>query len=236
MHTALLPEQLCVTVDILALRVDGGRLHLLLFQRSAPPYQGCWALPGRFMEAGESAEAAAQALLNEMLPRQNAFTEQLYTFTDLNRDPRGRVISIAYLAILPPGSGQEAPLPDEPPWAWCAVEWKGEGLLLSCGDGKRLTPGDLAFDHEKIIETGVRRLQGKIDYTDIGFHFLTDPAHFSLSELQDVFQAVLNRPLDTSNFRRAILNRYEESGRITPTNQAEKRGRGRPAALYRFNP
>ena len=102
-------------------------------------------------------------------------------------------------------------------------------------EGETLAPGDLAFDHGKIIETGIERLRGKIDYTEIGFGFLENRDAFSLSELQTVFEAVLGETLDSSNFRRAILGRYEKTGQLTQTDQAEKRGRGRPAALYRFS-
>jgi hypothetical protein len=105
---------------------------------------------------------------------------------------------------------------------------------LTAADGTSLIGSDLAFDHGRIIETGVLRLQGKIDYTDIGFRFLNDTEAFSLSELQTVFEAVLDRPLDISNFRRFILGRYEKNGRMVQTEQAEKKGRGRPAVLYRL--
>ena len=95
-----------------------------------------------------------------------------------------------------------------------------------------LTGGDLAFDHGKIIETGIRRLRGKIDYTEIGFRFLANMGAFSLSELQNVFEAVLGEKIDKSNFRRTIINRYEKTGKLKQTDLPVRRGQGRPAALY----
>ena len=237
MAEVLSQAQVFVTVDLLPLTVREGRLNLLLGRRASPPFQGCWALPGKLVELTDSAETTARKLLSEMLPVADAFLEQLYTFTDLNRDPRGRVISIAYLAamswatlepILPPkGDGPRL----------FGVGLEGERLTLQDGDGLRLTGGDLAFDHGRIIETGVRRLRGKIDYTDIAFRFLDDPRAFSLGELQAVFEAVLDKSVDGSNFRRAIQNRYEETGRIAQigrTEQPRQRRRGRPAAMYRM--
>ena len=92
----------------------------------------------------------------------------------------------------------------------------------------------LAFDHGRIIDTGVQRLRGKIDYTDVGFRFLNDLNAFSLSELQTVFEAVQGKKLDNSNFRRAIRNRYEENGRLVQTAREDKQKRGRPALLYQL--
>ena len=237
MAEVLRQDQVFVSVDLLILTVRRGRLNLLLSRRNRPPFQGCWALPGKPVERSDSAEATAQKLLCQMLPIREAFMEQLYTFTELNRDPRGRVISIAYLAAVPwarlesmlPADGQGPRL--------FGVSLTGGALSLEGGEGLLLTGGDLAFDHGRIIETGVQRLRGKIDYTDIAFHFLNDPRAFTLGELQTVFEAVQEKTVDASNFRRTIQNRYEETGRIAQTDRAEaprKRGRGRPAAIYRM--
>ena len=94
-------DRIYVTVDVLPLSVYEGTLYILLSRRKDPPYQGRWALPGRFVKADESAEAAAGRLMHEMLPSGDGYLEQLYTFSELNRDPRGRVISMAYLQIIP---------------------------------------------------------------------------------------------------------------------------------------
>lgn len=233
MHGSLRQDQLYVTVDMLILMVREGALTLLLSRRSDPPYAGRWALPGRFIGLEESAEAAVKRLLEEMLPVKDAFLEQLYTFTEVNRDPRGRVISAAYLIIVPQKKLDAMLAERETGFRRFRVR-EENGLRLTGEDGTELTGGDLAFDHGRIIETGVLRLRGKIDYTEVGFRFLNDPEAFSLSELQTVFEAVLGRELDGSNFRRFIRKRYEETGRVIPTEREEKLKRGRPAALYRM--
>lgn len=233
-HRTLEPGRIHVAVDILICTVREGKLSMLLSKRQSLPFAERWALPGRLMGLDESAEAAQRKLLYEMLPVGEAYMEQLYTFTALNRDPRGRVISMAYIVILPwerlrqamgrPGCGMQC----------FAVSLDEHGLCLTASDGTVLTSGDLAFDHGEIIRTGVTRLRGKIDYTDVGFHFLNDMSAFSLGELQTIFEAVLGKSADSSNFRRWVRNRYEETGRIAQTAQAKQQGRGRPAALYRF--
>ena len=232
MHDHLSDSQLYVTVDLLILTVRSGELNLLLSRRTASPYEGRWALAGRFIGMDESAEASASRLLKEMLPIRNAYYEQLYTFTDVNRDPRGRVISTAYLVIVP--WGQLQPLMTEGKLAFeCfRVSLDEKGLKLHGDKGEELLSGDLAFDHGRIIETGINRLQGKVDYTDIAFRFLENPLSFSLGELQTVFEAILEEKLDSSNFRRTILGKYEKSGRLRQTSRTEQQGRGRPAALY----
>ena len=236
MGESLSQDQLFVSVDLMILTVREGRMDLLLSQRGNLPFMDRWALPGKLVEWEDSAEATALKLLRRMLPIREAFMEQLYTFTELDRDPRGRVISIAYLAAVPwtrlapmlPPDGQGPRLFD--------VSLAGGALSLTDGEGLRLNGGDLAFDHGRIIETGVQRLRGKIDYTDIAFHFLNDPRAFTLGELQAVFEAVLEKAVDGSNFRRTIQNRYEETGRIAQTiaQPPRRRGRGRPAAIYRM--
>ena len=232
MHRKLTPDRLHVAVDLLILTVKNGRLNLLLSRREQAPFAGFWALPGRIVEMDESAERAVSRLLGEMLPVPEPFMEQLYTFTQVGRDPRGRVISIAYLVIVPWGR-LKGVLEAEASGAACfQAVLDQEGLRLTGETGTILGSADLAFDHACLVQTGIQRLRNKIDYTDIGFAFLENQEAFSLSELQTIFEAVLDDKLDSSNFRRFILNRYEKTGRLAQTEQAEKRGRGRPAALY----
>ncbi len=235
MHDSLNEGQLYVTVDMLILTVWEGKLNLLLSRRKSAPYAGRWALPGRFVGLDESAETAARNLLDEMLPVQDAFLEQLYTFSEVNRDPRGRVISTAYLVIIPRNSLEALPEESRNSFTRFEIKKGTNGLRLTGEDGTVLIGSDLAFDHGRIIETGVQRLRGKIDYTDIAFRFLNDPAAFTLGELQTVVEAVLDKTVDGSNFRRTIQNRYEETGRIAQTDRAEApRRRGRPPAIYRM--
>ena len=234
MHDSLNHDQLYVTVDMLILTIRDGKLQLLLSRRTGAPYAGRWALPGRFVGLDESAETAVRKLLEEMLPVRDAFLEQLYTFSEVNRDPRGRVISTAYLVIVPPNKLDELPENTGTNFVRFEVKEEEEGLKLAGEDGTSLIGSDLAFDHGRIIETGVVRLQGKIDYTDVGFRFLNDLDAFSLGELQTVFEAVLGKKLDSSNFRRFIRNRYEETGRMVLTDREDKQKRGRPASLYQL--
>ena len=234
MHESLTPHEMPVAVDAVILAVRRGRLRVLLSRRTAPPYRGCWALPGRFIGREESAEKALRALLQQMLPVNGAYLEQLYTFSAINRDPRGRVISIAYLVILPGGEAAET----EAAHGMKAFDLRTEGsaLRLNADDGTELAASDMAFDHAGIVETAVRRLRGKIGYTDIAFRFLADMESFSLSELQTVFEAVMDRPTDSSNFRRMIRTQYEKEGRVIRTEKEDKQGPGRPSVLYRFRP
>lgn len=235
MHRTLPPDQLHLSVDELILTVRDGRLTALLSRRASPPCEGSWALPGRLVGLTESAEEAAQQLLGEMLPGISAYSEQLYTFTQPQRDPRGRVATIAYMILLPWERLEPALCQPETMLRCFAIVHTEEGVVLRSDEGLLLKPDEMAFDHGLILRTGVTRLQGKIDYTDVGFHLLRDMQAFSLSELQIVFEAVLNQTLDASNFRRGILAKYEDSGRLSQTNQARRQGRGRPAALYSFN-
>lgn len=235
MHADLNPDRLYLSVDALILTIRDGRLAVLLSRRTHPPYEGDWALPGKLVGLAESADEAAAQLLHEMLPDVPAYREQLYTFAHPQRDPRGRVVSIAHLFLLPWERLQPALSRPDSSLRCFVIRPAPEGLTLVSDDGTAVSPDDLAFDHGLILRTGVTRLRGKIDYTDVAFHLLRDMQAFSLSELQSIFEAVLNQMLDASNFRRGILTRYESTGRLTQTAQAKKQGRGRPAALYRFD-
>ena len=227
-------DRLYITVDLLIMTVRSGQLLLLLSRRKRPPCEGMWALPGRFVGAEESAEEAAGKLLAEMLPVPDPFMEQVYTFSDVARDPRGRVVSMAYLISVP--WPKLEPLLSEPGTILRSFHLTAEGerICLTDESGASVAEEELAFDHARIIRTGLMRLRGKIDYSEIGFRFLEDPDAFSLGELQSVFEAVLDSRLDTSNFRRFILSRYQRDGRLSEIRKEEKRGRGRPAVLYRL--
>ncbi|MDD6142447.1 MAG: NUDIX hydrolase [bacterium] len=222
MHHTLKKNQLHVAVDLLILTIRDGQLCVLLSQRTEEPWKGCWALPGKLMGLEESAEACAESLLEEMLPVSGAYMEQLYTFSSVERDQRGRVISIAYLVIVP--------------WPTLQPALEMPRVTLACFGMDAIAGQQLAFDHAQMIRTALLRLRGKIGYTEVSFQFLSQPEAFTLGQLQTVFEAVLGEKLDTSNFRRSILSRYETTGRIAQTESAVRQGRGRPAALYRYQP
>ncbi len=235
MHQSLSQDRIYAAVDLMIVTVRDGRLELLLSQRTAPPCQGRWALPGRFIGLTESAETTVEKLMEEMLPITGYYAEQLYTFTAPDRDPRGRVISSVYLVVVPSGKLAETMAARQTSFRRFSCSADGPALRLDDGEERSLTATDLGFDHGDIILMGIRRLRGKIDYTDIGLRFLEDTQRFTLGELQEVFEAVLGAKLDTSNFRRSILNRYEKTGRIEQTSGSGKAARGRPAMQYRLN-
>ena len=243
-------ERPSVTVDILVMTVLERKLHLLLVRRSELPFLGKWALPGGFLKMDESAEEAAARIVLAKAGVGGAHLEQLYTFSSVERDPRTRVLSIAYLATVPYGKLKFAAGDSVDNASLYTVDGiSGDGidtgsedafasdeseLVLTSPDGNEITGRDLAFDHEMIIRTAVLRMRGKIGYTDLAFGFLEDPSAFTLTELRYIYEAVLGRPLDVGNFRRTIKRDYESAGKITERG-LEKGSVGRPAMLYRTN-
>ncbi|MBQ3669675.1 MAG: NUDIX hydrolase [Clostridia bacterium] len=229
MHESLSKDRIYAAVDVLFLTVRQGKLWVLLSRREREPQRGRWALPGKLLELDESALEAAEALKEEMLPGGYCYFEQLYTFTSADRDERGRVISIAYVGIAP----HITPTQDEKLFE---IDLKHDGSIdLRSEDGIALDPALTAFDHAYIIETGVKRLRGKIDYTDIGLRFIRNKESFTLGELEEIFEAVKGEGADKSNFRRFVKNRFEDRGIISPKDGTDKQSRGRPARLYSAN-
>jgi len=226
-----------VTVHILLFTVEKGELKLLLIRRDTMPFYGKWAIPGGFLHMEESAEEAAVRRIREEAGVENVHLEQLYTFSDVNRDPRMRVISIAYFAAVPRGKLGFAAGAETSAAELFSVHGEITGgkeeLTLTGESGAVLEPGDLAFDHWSIIRTAVQRMRGKIDYTDLAFGFLADQGAFTLYELRLVFEAILDRSLDVGNFRRTIKREYEKPGRIQEL-EMEKGAVGRPAMLYKL--
>lgn len=211
-----------LTVDVALLTVGGGRLRALLQRRDRPPQRGRWALPGGFVGFDEGLERAAARVLRDRTGLEGVFLEQLYTFGAPDRDPRTRVVTVAYVALVAPERLGDLPL------APLAVPWEGEtgGLVTPLGpDGAPLAT---AFDHDVILGTAVRRLRGKLDYAPIGFQLL--PERFTLRRLQQVHETVLGRPVNKDAFRRRML----ASGQLDATGERETGTPFRPAELYRF--
>ncbi len=230
-------ERPSVTVDILLFTVEDGELKVLLIRRDTMPFFGKWAIPGGFLHMDESADEAAVRRIREEAGVENVHLEQLYTFSEVGRDPRMRVVSIAYFAAVPRGklgfrAGMEASAAE-----LFSVHGDDKddaaGLTLTGPDGMVLGQGDLAFDHWTIIRTAVQRMRGKIDYTDLAFGFLASKDSFTLTELRLVFEAILDHTLDIGNFRRTIKREYEKRGRMKEL-ELEKGAVGRPAMLYKF--
>jgi 8-oxo-dGTP diphosphatase len=211
----------CVDCVIFGFDAQAG-LQLLLIRRGREPHKGMWALPGGFVqvadgpEQGEDLEAAARRELEEETGAKVSYLEQLYTFGAPGRDPRGRVISVAYMALVRATDHRVVGSDDA-----AEAEWFPVSTLLA---GKR----PLAFDHDEIIRTGVTRLQAKVRYAPLGFSLLAPT--FTLSELQRLYEAVLLRALDKRNFRRRIL----AMGILADAGQQENVPH-RAAALYRFD-
>jgi 8-oxo-dGTP diphosphatase len=199
-----------ISVDVVIFTLRADDLQVLLIQRKHSPFEGRWAIPGGFVKADESLETAARRELEEETGVHDVYLEQLYTFGDPGRDPRGRVITVAYLALVP------APL------ALAAGSDASDARWWSVSKLPKL-----AFDHGKILQYALRRLRYKLEYTAVGFQFL--PPSFTLTEIQTAYQTVLGEPLDKRNFRRRIL----EAGILEETGVLSNSG-GRPAKLYRF--
>ena len=199
-----------ISVDVVIFTLREDDLQVLLIQRKHPPFAGRWAIPGGFVEVNESLEAAARRELKEETGIHDVYLEQLYTFGEPKRDPRGRVVTVAYLALVPTPLAVEAG-DDASDVRW----WSAYKLPL------------LAFDHAKILHYALQRLRYKLEYTAAGFQLL--PPSFTLTEIQKAYEIVLGEPLDKRNFRRRIAeaNVLEETGALTMS-------RGRPAKLYRF--
>ncbi len=225
-----------VAVDVALIHAQQGQLRALLLQRAEHPDRGRWSLPGTFVRPEESLDQAAARALLEKAGLSGIFLEQLYTFGEPDRDPRTRVITVAYYALvdtarLPdpgrPGKSAKAPAAARQ-WAVLDVPWEGERggpIAAREEEGGQL---ELAFDHDEILGLAVQRLRGKLCYAPIGFELL--PARFTLRQLQDIHETILGRPHNKDSFRRSML----ASGLIVATGKRESDVGHRPAELYRF--
>jgi 8-oxo-dGTP diphosphatase len=206
-----------VAVDLVILTIREQRLSVLLVRRGIPPYRGRWALPGGFLEEGEDLEHAAVRELAEEtgLTLRDVHLEQLRTYGAPRRDPRGRVITVAHLALAPdlpaPSAGSDA----------AHAEWVTVDDALAAGP-------KLAFDHAEILADGVERARAKLEYTPLGSAFC--PNAFTVGELRRVYEAVWGKELDPRNFHRKVTG---SPGFLADTGKRTNRDGGRPARLYR---
>jgi 8-oxo-dGTP diphosphatase len=201
-----------VTVDIVLFTIEGGKLKVLLIQRKRPPFQHMWAIPGGFIRVGETLEDAAQRQLYEETNVQDIYLEQLYSFGGPNRDPRARVITVAYYALI---SAERLKL-----------EAKANAEDVRWLDISQLP--ELAFDHQEIVQRAWDRLKAQMKDSNISFQLL--PEKFTLTELQRVYELILAKKLDKRNFRKKILS----SGIVVETEETKMDGYHRPAQLYAF--
>ena len=201
-----------VTTDIVLFTVADGNLLILLIERKHEPEKGKWALPGGFLEIDEELDACVMRELEEETGVSGIYLEQLHTFGNVNRDPRERVITVAHLAIIPAEKSALNAGSDAQSAGWFSI----------------FHLPDLAFDHNTIISMACGRLITKLDYTNIAMQFM--PEEFTLRELQEVYEIILERRIDKRNFRKSILalDCIVESGMV------RRNGTHRPAKLYRL--
>jgi len=217
-----------VTVDILIFTVDiRTGLKLLLIKRKHSPYEGCQAIPGGFVNMDESLDDAAARELREETGIEGLHMEQLYTFGSVKRDPRTRVISVTYFALVPLDKLEFTAGDDAADAGWFDVALTENGLRF----GQDVT---LAFDHEDIIRLAIERLQGKLSYTDIALNLVKDKNRFSIYELQKINEAILNRELDAANFRRSFFMNYVNKGLAQETGEACREYSARASKYYRI--
>ncbi|MCI0401221.1 MAG: NUDIX hydrolase [Gammaproteobacteria bacterium] len=199
-----------VTTDVVIFTIQGDRLEVLLVRRGTEPYRGSWALPGGFLDSDEDLKACAKRELEEETGVTGVYLEQLYTFGAPDRDPRKRVISVAYYALVPPDRLQLRAASDAEAVAWYSLD--------------ALPP--LAFDHKDIIAMAHKRLSSKLDYSTIALQFM--PEKFTLSALQKVYEIILGERLDKRNFRKRVIT----FACIQHTGELAQYGKHRPARLY----
>jgi len=209
-------EPLGLATDLVILTVRDGRLQVLLIRRGIAPYRGRWALPGGFVRPAEDLEATARRELAEEtgLASDRIHLEQVATYGAPDRDPRGRVVSVAYLALVPdlpaPVAGSDA----------ASASWVEAVQVLD-------DPGRLAFDHHRILTDGVERARAKLEYSPLATAFC--PPEFTISELRGIYEAVWGIPLDPRNFHRKVTKTPDF---VAPLGATTTRDGGRPAQLF----
>jgi len=202
-----------VTTDIVLFTIRDDRLQLLLVRRGIEPYRDSWALPGGFVRADEGLDTCARRELEEETGVSEVYLEQLYTFGTPDRDPRERVLTVAYYALVCSSRLRLSAASDAVDAQWFPVDDLPE----------------LAFDHEEIVALAHQRLVSKLDYATIAFQFLPDT--FTLNEVQDVYETIGCEPLDNRNFRKWML----AFQLVDETGEVRRGGANRPAKLYRLS-
>ncbi len=206
-------QSIKLSVDAVVFGYENGNISVLLIKRKYTPYKGKWAIPGGFVLNKESLEEAVERELHEETGIKINYLEQLYTFGNPKRDPRGRVVSIAYFGLVRPNTFQIFASTDAEQVQWFDIKELPE----------------LSFDHREILDIAIKRLQGKITYEPIGFELLDEK--FPFSDLEKLYTTLLGREIDRRNFRKKIisLNILDE------LDEKISKGSGRPAILFKFN-
>ncbi len=206
-------QSIKLSVDAVVFGYEEGKISVLLIKRKYEPFKGKWAIPGGFVLNDESLEEAVQRELQEETGVKINYLEQLYTFGEPTRDPRGRVVSIAYFGLVRPNAFKISASIDAAEVQWYNIDELPE----------------LSFDHKEILKIAIERLQGKITYEPIGFELLDKK--FPFSDLEKLYTTLLGREIDRRNFRKKIigLNVLDE------LDEKVSKGSGRPANLFQFN-
>ncbi len=202
-----------LTVDCVVFGLDEDDLKVMLIQRDLPPFEGRWALPGGFVRLDETLDDAALRELREETGLEKVYLEQLCTIGDIDRDPRERVVTVAYYALVKLSDHRVQAATDARAAAWFAID----------------DPPDLAFDHDSILAMAYKRLRSKVRYQPIGFELL--PNKFALRQLQHLYEVILDRRLDKRNFRKKILS----MDILVELDEVETDVAHRAARLYRFD-
>lgn len=206
-------EKLSVAVDLLVFTIEENKLKVLMVERSEEPFKGCYALPGVFVGMNETLDEAARRGLEEETGLSEIYMEQLYTWGDIHRDPRMRIISVSYIALV--SKSKVNPV-------------AGQRVLdvgLYSVDEIQKGSMKLAFDHDKIISYGLERIRNKIEYQPIAFEMVGE--QFTLPKLQKIYEIILDKPLYKANFRKRIMEFVELTGEMTGGENH------RPSKLYR---
>lgn len=251
-------EKLSITADLLIFSVSDSdhdnyrklnnkHFSILLVKRANYPFKDKWCLPGGFVKIDETIDEAAIRILENETNLKNIYTEQLYTFSDVNRDPRMRVISTAYLALIDKNMLSDN-LSENASWFNITINETNKEIKVNLDNGteklrfvvektlvekttdrynyKIKENNDIAFDHPLVIVTGISRLKNKIEYTDIVFNMM--PQYFTLGELQKVYETILNKKFLDPAFRRIIANK------VVKTNKLKKGDGHRPSVLFKY--
>jgi 8-oxo-dGTP diphosphatase len=202
-----------LTVDCVVFGLDEGELEVMLIRRGLEPFAGRWALPGGFVHIDETLDEAARRELEEETGLRKVYLEQLFTFGAIDRDPRERVVTVAYYALVKLSDHKVRAATDATDAAWFSLSDLPE----------------LAFDHHQILEVALERLKNKVRYQPIGFELL--PKKFTLTQLQRMYEIILDRPLDKRNFRKKILS----MDLLIELDEVQKDVAHRAARLYKFD-
>lgn len=209
-------KHMAVAVDILIFTVSDNKVEILLEKRANGPFEGALALPGVFVNVDEELDDAVKRCLRQEIGMENMYTEQLYTWGGINRDPRSRVLSVSYIALI--NKSSYIPKAGERVREVCWREVSGEAL--------EAMRSIIAYDHADMISYALQRLRGKLEYTSIVFHMMEE--EFTLPDLQRVYEIILGKPLYKANFRKKIMEFVEETGNMRNDGH-------RPSKLYRWN-